>query len=60
MNIMVSCFEIISLYNKLKVQDSLPTESLWLMLYTLIISYSNVEVEEQFQEPGEGNASEDV
>ena len=42
------------------MQDGLPTESLWLMLYTSIILDSNVEVEAQVQEPEQGEASGDV
>ena len=37
-------FWVIPLYSKLKVQDGLPTESLWLMLYASIILDSDVEV----------------
>ena len=56
----VIIFWVISLYSKLKVQDGLPTESLWLMSYASIISDSDVEVETQVQEPEQGEASGDV
>ena len=42
------------------MQDGLPTESLWLMLYASIISDSDVEVEAQVQDPEQGEASGDV
>ena len=42
------------------MQDGLPTESLWLMLYASNISDSDVEIEAQVQEPEEGEASRDV
>ena len=42
------------------MQDGLPTESLWLMLYASIILDSDVEVEAQVQEPEQGEASGDV
>ena len=42
------------------MQDGLPTESLWLMLYASIILDSNVEVKVQVQEPEQGEASGDV
>ena len=42
------------------MQDGLPTESLWLMLYASIISNSVVEVEAQVQELEQGEASGDV
>ena len=58
MNIMISDLNYI--YSKFKVQDGLPTESLWLMLYASIISDSDVEVEVQVQEPKQGEASGDV
>ena len=53
-------FWVISPYSKLKVQDGLPTESLWLMSYASIISDSDVEVEAQVQEPEQGDASGDI
>ena len=42
------------------MQDGLPTESLWLMLYASNILDSDVEIEAQVQEPEEGEASGDV